>query len=353
MKQQTLKFLQCPACGFSFSIKEICVLFPRTKNIRFGIIACRCGEFPMVEGIVFLKSDHASSVKKERAVQFIRDGQYEKSVLALFEERRRAKFPYWLLVRNYWHPRKIENFLRFLQFVTPASKAWLIHLAQRFRRPTFWLSLATLSTVKSGQIVVDVGCSAGWFLEAVFKHTKASSVTGIDTSFSALFLARKYKIGGKGTLVCADADRGVPIQSGVVDRIFVNDTFMYLKKQSFFLEESSRISSRGALTFVTHVHNAAVQNDGQGNGITARKMMQHAKKHPLWFTADELLFQSFLHSLPAAYKKSIRHIPLLRSPSYSFVIAKNLFTPFFAPAWWKSALKQVRLDYKEDPQLNL
>jgi SAM-dependent methyltransferase len=353
MEKKLIHMLQCPYCGGSFRLTRTFRMFPKSEKIRFGILQCACDVFPIAEGIVYLKKIASEPPKNQAAVALFEAGQFQKATSVLFDERRRAKLPYTLLLKGLFRPKTIAQFLGVLQLFTPASRAWLTHLAQRQRRPTFFLSLAQLAYLKQSAVAVDVGCSAGWFLSALLSKSPRTAAIGVETSFSALYLARHFILKQKGNLVCADADLGLPLQPAAAGTVFVNDTFMYLVRKEYFLQEAFRILKPGSLLFLTHVHAAGFNNDGQGFGLSSKELASYARKYRMWGTPDEELYRTLASNKPHSYTR-VSSPYSLKHRSYSFVLAKNMnFVPQSSPAWVHRLLSQTKLDRREDPQLQV
>lgn len=352
MDIKTLSLLQCPYCHSSLRVQELFKRFPRLNTIQFGAVQCQCDIFPIVEGILYLKK--SATAQRQAAIDLSRQGKYQAAILALFEERRRSKIPYWLLVQGLVRPQTLRGFLRLLSFFTPAIRAWLAHLAERDRRPTFFLALATLAYLppsRKASVLVDVGCSAGWFLPHLFRRASQATVIGIETSFSALYLARKYMVKARGNLICTDVDLGLPFRPQVINQVFVNDTFMYLKRQALFLQEAHRITRHQSLIFLTHVHDALAENDGRKEGITRRALTRYARQYSLFGTTDEDFFRTLVSNTPHSYRRLSASRKLLPSRSYSFVLAQGQFKTQSSPTWVDRLLKKTKLHFIEDPQL--
>lgn len=353
MEKKLIRFLQCPYCGGSFRLACTLQTFRKTQRIRFGIVQCSCDVFPIVEGIVFLKKVAGDPPKHHAAVTFLEEKRFQEATSILFEERRRAKLPYILLFKQLFRPKTIAQFLSLLALFTPASRAWLTHLAQRERRPTFFLALAQLAYLKEKETVVDVGCSAGWFLRRLLFSSPGTAVIGVETSFSALYLARHFILKNRGNLICADVDLGLPLQPEIAGTVYVNDTFMYLARKEHFLQEAFRIMRPDSLVFLTHVHSAGTRNDGQGFGLSSNELSRFARRYQIWGTADEDLYRSLTSDSPHSYKR-VAGQSRLESQSYSFVAVKGRsFLPKLSPKWVRRLLLQTKLDFREDPQLQV
>lgn len=353
MDKHLIPSLKCVYCGSSFRLEKVFRRFP-SGSVRFGVLRCDCDVFPIVEGIVYLKKSAPPVLKNQHAVTLMYEGKFSEVVGILFDEHRRAKIPYTLLRSGLFHPKTLIGFLRLLRLFIPESRAWWTHLMERERRPTFVLALSNLSDAPQGNVILDVGCSVGWFLKYALAHAPGNTYVGVETSFSALFLARQFLLKKNATLICADADLGLPFRTGSIDRVFANDTFMYFTRKRFFLTETQRIGTKKSLVFLSHVHSARRENMGQGYGLTARELDGYAQEFSLRVASDETLFAALQTGQPLPYKKLSERKSVLRSPSCSLIISRSAKFPVLTPPpWLRRFVRATDFHFVEDPQLRL
>ena len=156
----------------------------------------------------------------------------------------------------------------------------------------------------------------------------------------------------QGNLICADTDLGLPFMRGSVDRLFVNDVFMYLKRKQYLLQEAERVGKQTSLTFLTHIHNAGVESVGQGYGLTDRELKTYASSHWLLGVSDRKFFESLIHRSKHPHITPVTKLIPLKDRSYSLVMAhqKN-FIPSRSPIWVERLASTLSLTSKEDPEL--
>ena len=55
MKIETIVGMHCPACGFGLKIEQSFEV--QDGEVLYGIVSCECSEYPILEGILVLRSD--------------------------------------------------------------------------------------------------------------------------------------------------------------------------------------------------------------------------------------------------------------------------------------------------------
>lgn len=66
MKIEFLKLMKCPYCGTDFEVKE--VYSGNEEEIVNGYIKCKCGDYPILGGILILKNSYT----KKHIIKFIK-----------------------------------------------------------------------------------------------------------------------------------------------------------------------------------------------------------------------------------------------------------------------------------------
>lgn len=351
MNIRVIQKLQCPYCDSPFKdIKAFEFFDSQKQNIQWGEVSCICESFPIVEGILYLKRD---GFKNKISVSFLRERDFSKALSVLFEERRRAKVPYFFLLTLFQKSFTLPFpfFMVLLQGFIPESRLWFQHMLNRYKRPTFFLSLTSLSYFQKGSVIVDIGCSVNWFFSSFFKKWQKNTFIGVDFSWSALFLARKYFVNSKVDLICADINLGIPLKNAVADSITVNDTFMYIQKKKMIIQEFLRVGKKNIQVFLSHVHNEGAENVGQGYGLSPKEVKTYLPLFQVWATSDKKLFQSLQERNVHSYQKVKGNFFFEKnSASYSYLFVRHdtFFTPKKTLGWIEALARKTDFDYKED-----
>lgn len=229
---------------------------------------------------------------------------------------------------------RLPTVLSVLTILLPERAPWYAYLANRTKRITYRLSLATLSGVQRSHVVIDLGCGLGHFLRAASDRTGNS--IGIDESFTLLYFARRYVVPADTVLVCADIDEGVPLADAAADRIFANDAFMYFLPKKRIVSQIARALTPAGLAFLTHVHDRYAMHPGQGHGITLKEMSSYARACTLLYTTDSRMTAEILRHHRITYGHVDPSSP--KDPSYSFLLTRQ-----------KIARYRLSLPPQEDP----
>ncbi|MGM7684547.1 class I SAM-dependent methyltransferase [Cytobacillus sp. Hm23] len=98
--------------------------------------------------------------------------------------------------------------------------------------------------------VLDAGCAAGWYAEALVK--RGASVTGIDISPRMVEVA-KQRLNNKASILCQDLEKSLPFENDEFDVIVSSLTLHYIKDWEFTFSEFKRVlKPHGTLLFSVH-----------------------------------------------------------------------------------------------------
>jgi SAM-dependent methyltransferase len=354
--------LRCPYCQEPLHLIQTLAHFPHSPQLRYGILKCLCDEYPIVEGIVYLKKDGAQI--NQLAVRYLRQGQWQAAFSCLIAERKKIKWLYLLLWRlpptsrlSQWltlnHVLKLMYWL-----VDGASKPWYRYLTTRQNRVTYLLTLAPLALAQSTTTLVDAGCGLGYFLKRATDWTTATKIFGLDISFSFLYLARRFVVTPGTYLVCCDQELGLPFANHSVSHYFINDAFVVIKNKKAVIHELARVVTPTGRAVITHVHNQAVENLGQEYGVTLPEMAHYSPGGTLAASSDLDLWRSATKQQQLVYtpiaqlqRKTTRAKP----PAFSFTWSprrhQQLKQPVLSP--WLNLVKNTQIDYSEDEHLRI
>lgn len=357
--------LRCPYCQEALTVLKAWSYLNKghhNQQIRYGVLECLCDQYPIVEGIIYLKKDGAQT--NQRAVTYLNQGQWAAAFNCLIIERKKIKWLYQLLWRldphSHWGQRlqlpRVLNLMYWL--VDSGSKAWYRYLTTRHHRVTFLMTLAPLALAPTPTLVVDAGCGLGHFLRYAASWTKAKQLVGLDIAFSFLYLARRFMVTPATYLICCDQEVGLPFINHSVSDYFINDAFVVIKNKRAVLVELARVVATRGRAVISHVHNRWVENLGQEYGVTLAEMARYAPSGNLWASSDQDLWKS------ATQDQIITYTPITRlikrkwqslPPAFSFMWSPRHETHIQQPVLkaWQRLVATTPIDYSEDEHLRL
>jgi ubiquinone/menaquinone biosynthesis C-methylase UbiE len=130
--------------------------------------------------------------------------------------------------------------LRLLEFFG-FDKQWSWYLRKRKLIPSYFYSLLSLSLIKKGDSVLDIGCGAGQILpELEDKVGKFGRVNAIDSFFLNVLLSQRFHA-KRAVVDVVNAERLLPFKSKSFDVVHANDTFQYINNKLRFIKECHRV----------------------------------------------------------------------------------------------------------------
>lgn len=354
--------LQCPYCQEKLEVADIFASSAQDNHIQYGVLRCLCDEYPIVEGIIYLKKDGAQT--NQQAVAHLRHNQWQEAFSCLIAERKKIKWLYLLLYRIPAHSflgqrLTLNRLLKMMYWLVDAgSRAWYRYLTTRQNRVTFLMTLAPLALAPSPHTLVDAGCGLGYFLRYADQWTRPRHLVGLDIAFSFLYLARRFVVPSRTYLLCCDQEAGLPFTDHSVSHYYINDAFVVIKTKRQVLQELTRVVSPQGLAIITHVHNHQVQNLGQEYGVTLAEMKHYVPRGTLLATTDTELWRG------AVRNHKVRYVPMAQvlkkrlaspPPAFSFVWSSQRQITVDRPTLseWKQLLATTPIDYSEDEHLRL
>lgn len=245
---EKLDSLICPYCKSDLITVNI------DNSQSFGTLKCECDIYPLVGGIIYLRKINKIN---RTIVDFIEKRNYNKALTSLLSFSLRSKVFFYLTIRFpiIYKSLGYKNFTNLLKYLS-LSKGWVNYLKNREQKPDFLIRLLTLNIINNQrEYIIDLGCGSGYFFPYLYRHLDSAKVIGVDLSFLNLYFAKLFFAKKDTLLVCANLNRGIPVQNGNIDIVLTADTFNYLKEKKFFLTEIKRIMSFTGRACITHVVN--------------------------------------------------------------------------------------------------
>lgn len=323
MKKIIEGFLQCPYCQQSFEvIHEFNI-----KSLNYtAIIQCSCDEFPVFDGIVFLKKDE--SLKNKRVVRVLKAHQFYKAFNLLLRERKKLKWIYKFLFFLHARNKIKQNWFSFIFklfiLLDRHSRDWYKYCLSREKRVVFQICKSfTISSTEVKKITVDCCCGLGHFLKELNKTKTPQNNIGLDYSFKLLFLSRLFISHKKNLLICTDLNNGIPFKNKTINSLYLNDCFMYLFNKKLILMEIERVLKKVGIAFINHVHIKNRKNIGEGYSISLNLMRKISNNLFCFVNSDREIFKHIKYKNPVAFE-SLQTFKVHKSHrSVSFILKQK------------------------------
>ncbi len=238
------------------------------ERVLYGIIACRCSLYPIVEGVLVQKNDD----KTKYVCTMIKQRKLWKSLKMTFDYKpdlnkvlmataRNASIGYKLLgyllslVTWSWPRTKIPLY----RLLNLAGKLhiqvfWTTYLKHRFSATSFWCALPFIDMVGGGaKRLLDIGCGMGIFSYILSKQIPEEQIVCQNLEFAGLYLASKYFV-PKANFICSDAGQDLPFREGAFDVVFSCDALQYVEDKENICKEISRLVKQDGIAVLAHNH---------------------------------------------------------------------------------------------------
>lgn len=357
MHDNYLHILRCIYCKKRLTVYK--------KSNSSSILACECQKYPLVEGILYLKKDK----RKDKAISYLISGDERKAITSLIDLRKKLLYPFSLLfLLTTFDPlfRKIfkktflklfgfKNIIRYLQLFG-FDEGWSWYIINRYRQPTYYLSLLATGLVSSKKSkVVDIGCGVGHLLRPLSEKTDPSNIIGVDISFLNLLFA-KYFFTPKGCLlICCDVNDGLPFIDNWADLIIFADSLFNFRKKSFIIKESNRVLILKGLISITHVINTTKYLFPNCYSLTYQSLSRIIKEAGFKNTviySEATLWFLLNRGLPILTDNSDSEETLIKSLTYCLFTGKEKLPKYIElkKTYYKK-LKKTNITYKLDKEL--
>jgi 2-polyprenyl-6-hydroxyphenyl methylase/3-demethylubiquinone-9 3-methyltransferase len=128
----------------------------------------------------------------------------------------------------------------------------LLRAEAKARNP--WINSEITKWFKGGRVrILDIGCGAGFLANDLARQ--GYHVVGLDSSWTALDVARRYDLTGTVDYICEDAYK-LSFESGVFDVVCAMDFLEHIERPNEVVREISRVlKARGLFFYYTFNRN--------------------------------------------------------------------------------------------------
>jgi SAM-dependent methyltransferase/uncharacterized protein YbaR (Trm112 family) len=290
MKQDFLASLVCPDCRSEFELDSV---YNRTgKEIHNAITRCRCGEYPVINGILIYKkpSFQAGMASTGYIIERLRMGLVDEASALPVKVSDREKMLLDLQVfltslagsRRIFNPilrwirssrrktlQKISRSPSFFDIINLLEpNTWGAYLKHRFSSQTFWSCYPFIPLIeKKNNKVLDMGCGAGHLSFVLSRHMRPENLVCADENYTLLLLAKRFMV-RDANFVCLDANNPLPFSDDLFSSVVMMDSMHYISNRALLAGELLRILSRNGLLLQLHLHNSLKNNMSRGFAMT-------------------------------------------------------------------------------------
>lgn len=296
--------LECPYCRSSLAFTE--APRPNLGRAEFGLLRCRCSNFPVVDGIPIIQNadvamfehtrgtSETSGVSIRRLVELIEAGACETALLECVSlppdvadmvqplvgwrlSRHRSvsmlsrALGRWRFAAQVLRSRDSISACDLLEFYYlkggPLHPTLGHYFIRRFGQPRHLAALSLATSLPAGsKPVLDIACGIGHLEHYLTCRADPVEVVGLDMNFYHLWIARHW-MAPAGRYVCANASDGLPFADGNFSATLCSDAYHLIPNRRGLLAEIERCAPNG-MVVITRVGNLEVMpNEGDERTI--------------------------------------------------------------------------------------
>ena len=262
MRFETLQLLRCPFCGSSVELNAGVFHRLEGQEIRDALLACRCCEFLVTDGIAVMTLWPEAEVARAA----IADGRPADALRAMLNFADDA--PAARLIGPEGEP--LGTYREIAEGVGEQFEGG--YFVYRFSDPTFVVADAVVRTLAPAVLdehsrALDLCGGSGHLTRSLASVSVRPPVVS-DISFIKLWLARHFTAPAADA-VLADAEIPLPFATGAFRFVVCNDAFHYIWHKALLAREMWRIADSRAAAAITHTHNADTWTPSQGTALRA------------------------------------------------------------------------------------
>ncbi len=296
MERKLIADMHCPYCAGTFKVVNECQ--GDEKRIRYGLLECRCFQFPIVDGVLLLSLSKGYGGAEEvlqpyvplqvAAIQHLQKNdvpgllawirRHIPMAADLIERKTGPYLPFYARMEHELEIAKLEFLADSLKHEVVGEKRSLFALRLWSRKlnlrktnlgnllNTYFMSrffsprVNTLA-VQLGHLPLDgrilsLCCGQGVFENLLAADGRNKDLTCVDGQFLNLLITRNY-IAPQGSYICHDVQFPLPFNDGTFDGVFSSTCLPEIPAQRTFAREAIRATSDSGWTFFDSVWGTA------------------------------------------------------------------------------------------------
>jgi SAM-dependent methyltransferase len=259
---ETLQLLRCPFCGSGVELNSATFSRIEGTEIRDALLACRCSEFPVSDGIAVM----ALWPEAEAARAAIADKRPADALRGMLNFT--GDPPASRLIGPEGEP--LGTYREIAEGVGEDFEGG--YFVYRMSDPTFVVADAVVRALAPAVLddhsrALDLCGGSGHLTRSLGAVSPRPPVL-TDISFIKLWLARHFTA-PSADAVLADAELPLPFATDAFRFVVCNDAFHYIWNKALLAREMWRVTDSNGIAAITHTHNAQTWTPSQGTALRA------------------------------------------------------------------------------------
>lgn len=292
MNPELLNKLHCPYCGIKLELTAISSI--SSGEIINAVVECACSKYPVVEGILILKtlnpyllSDVVSCLEKKEPQEALFILLEPVSALSRVVRALKSRHLFFggalergmkTIMRPGLKKMIVErSFTRSLAAVKGYSFAG--YFSHRYACESFIAALPLIYLMEHSRgPILEIGSGMGHHAFVISRSYPQRPLTCVDISFANLYLSKKF-FSPHSQYLCLDANDPLPFMDSAFGAVFSSDYLHYLRnKKTAFVEMERLLQAQDFMLCLSHLHNKDTVNFTCGYPLSAAGWLRLADR---------------------------------------------------------------------------
>ena len=368
-----LDAIRCPFCWGAFQQSHTQT---GMGQLRYGLLQCHCGTYPVVAGIPILQKNPASVllqiISRIQSGDLLRALTLAVSPLSLAPPQSPGLAPTWAQglpsvkglnrVKHLLHTkglRKWEDQSAELLSQNGHSTAFSLngfffsnqkeafnYFAFRFGQPRYLVALSFATIIQDpGKPILDLACGQGHITRYLLRRARGQAVVGMDPNFLGLYLAKTI-IAPEAEFICAATDGPLPFSDGFFGTAFCSDAFHYFTNKAATVRELRRLVQDDGLIILTWMHNVLFRMPHDGSPLPHEGYASLVADQPHRLVADNEVLARYHQKKGPALARQAEGETLAKAPLLSIVASarQDVFRDYDTFREWPHAEGRLQIN---------
>lgn len=298
MERKLIADMHCPYCAGTFKVANECR--GDEKRIHYGLLECRCFQFPIVDGVLLLSLSKGYGGAEEvlqpyvplqvAAIQHLEKNdvpgllawirRHIPMAADLIERKTGPYLPFYARMEHELEIAKLEFLadsakhevvgekrklfaLRLWSRKLNLRKTHLGNLLNTYFMSRFFSPRVNTLAVQLGHLplegrVLSLCCGQGVFENLLAADGRNKDLVCVDGQFLNLLITRNY-IAPQASYLCHDVQFPLPFNDGTFDGVFSSTCLPEIPAQRTFAREAIRVTNESGWTFFDSIWGIATQ----------------------------------------------------------------------------------------------